>query len=200
MELMDPAGQTARARVVRTSPDVQLDVESVNAPANPQTRLIVASAVPKGARADWMIEKLSELGVETFIPLETRRSVVHPEAGKRQRWARIAEESAKQCRRQGFLHIAEPTSLEEVATLDVSHRICLSTEPDSTPVTALPPMVGEILATVGPEGGWTTEEMSLLLASRFRMAALTSTILRIETAAIAIASIIMCSTKEKETS
>ena len=61
-----------------------------------------------------MVEKLSELGAAAFIPLITARSVVHPEGrGKRDRWQRLATESAKQSRRVGVMRIEELTKLED---------------------------------------------------------------------------------------
>src|SRR5687767_15989799 len=84
----------------------------------------IAAAVPKGDRADWMVEKLSELGVEEFIPLASARSVVLPEGrNKRERWVRIATEAAKQSRRGGVMRVGELTPVAEaLKTEAVSDR------------------------------------------------------------------------------
>ena len=128
--------------------------------------LTVAAAVPKGPRADWMVEKLSELGVHAYVPLRTARSVVHPERGKLQRWERIATESAKQCQRPGVMQIREPV---ELAALLAEGRArgaelwCLSTQGacDSA-ATAAAGVAGPVLALIGPEGGWTEGELGLM--------------------------------------
>ena len=107
VELFDDAGSVAEAIVTQLDPaGVRVRFKAIRRQAGGE--LIVASAVPKGDRADWMIEKLSELGVSLFIPLQTKRSVVHPTgSGKRDGWVRIATESAKQSRRAGVMQIDE---------------------------------------------------------------------------------------------
>ena len=197
IEVFDNAGQTADAVIARCDIDaVVISVDQVRPAASGPLRLTVAAATPKGSRADWMIEKLSELGVSTCIPLQTARTIVHPESGKLQRWQRIATESAKQCKRDDVMRVLPPASLQSLCTdtrLAGSLRWCLSTAADTRPaIASLPlPPDASILALVGPEGGWTDAELRLLADSGFESVALTRTILRIETAAVAIASLVM---------
>src|SRR5205823_5762281 len=114
VELFDNAGAVARGQIVAVDPHVVVRVESIANGVDPSLEIVVASAVPKGERADWMIEKLSELGVSKFTPLATARSVVHPRGtGKMQRWRRIAVESAKQSRRAGVMRIDELMDLSD---------------------------------------------------------------------------------------
>src|SRR5438552_8556851 len=117
VELFTASGETAAGAIAEaTAQRVVVNVEQVRAPAD-RFALTIASAVPKGARADWMIEKLSELGVAHFVPLITARSVVHPEGkNKLERWRRLAEESAKQSHRTGVMRIAPLTPLPNVLT------------------------------------------------------------------------------------
>jgi 16S rRNA (uracil1498-N3)-methyltransferase len=165
-------------------------------------RLTVAAAVPKGDRVDWMIQKLSELGVYRFIPLVTARSVVVP-AGKNkaERWARLAVEAAKQSRRPGVMKIASLARPEELITsLQVSGQLpdplwYLSLHVGARSIVQL--LRDEALPTqltlmVGPEGGWTEEEMGIFEETGVQAVALTSTVLRIETAAIAAAAVVAC--------
>jgi 16S rRNA (uracil1498-N3)-methyltransferase len=195
VELFDSAGHTAPARVVALEPLVQLQVAAVHAPPTSGPVLSVAAAVPKGARADWMIEKLSELGVHTFIPLETARTVVHPESGKLARWERLARESAKQCHRADVLRLAEPSWLEQVLETWQNDAWCLSTQGDSQPVFELAGSLNQpLLALVGPEGGWTDGELELMRQQPCRFVRLTPTVLRVETAAITIAAIVLSRT------
>jgi len=108
VEVFDDEGRAACGTLLIAPGAVAVRVEHLDeASAGSSVRLTVASAVPKGERADWMVEKLSELGVAAFVPLATARSVVLPEGrNKRQRWARIATEAAKQSRRAGVMQIA----------------------------------------------------------------------------------------------
>src|SRR5207249_4229873 len=106
VEVFDNRGASALAKITRCDArDVIVQIDEVLSPANRSIDLIIASAVPKGERADWMIEKLSELGVTRFIPLLAERSVVEPGKNKLERWRRIAMESAKQSRRSGIMQI-----------------------------------------------------------------------------------------------
>src|SRR5678816_394715 len=115
----------------------------------------------RGDRADWMVEKLSELGVLEFVPLAAARSVVLPERrGKRDRWLRIATEAAKQSRRAGVMRITELAPLDDalVRAKAAGAAWFLSTEEEyATPigeaVGRTPPRNG-ITAFIGPEGGW----------------------------------------------
>lgn len=195
VELFDSAGRSAKAKIMSLSPSVQLLVESLEEAVRRAVRLTIAAAPPKGPRADWMIEKLSELDVVRFIPLQSSRTIVHPESGKLARWERLASESAKQCRRQDVMEIAAPLSVDELCSSATGEKWCLSTGGPAEPVRVcldkLP--AGEVLAAIGPEGGWTEAELNAYRESAFHFVALTSTILRIETAAIAIAALVMTS-------
>jgi 16S rRNA (uracil1498-N3)-methyltransferase len=155
--------------------------------------LTIASAVPKAARADWMIEKLSELGVARFIPLATARSVVHPEGkNKIERWERLAAESAKQSKRPGVMAIDPLTPL--LTVLDragASRAAYLSTGAGAVPaVAAFRPPLTSILLLIGPEGGWSAEEQAGFDGRALTAVSLGATILRVETAAIAAAAVV----------
>src|SRR5579871_4099850 len=71
--------------------------------------LVLGSAVPKGERFRWMIEKLTELGIHRFVPLETARSIVDPGAGKLEKMRQTIVEASKQCRRSKLMQLSEPT-------------------------------------------------------------------------------------------
>ena len=189
VELFDDTGHVAQAIV--TQVDVQhvaVRVESIQHADN-AAELIVASAVPKGDRADWMIEKLSELGVSRFVPLETARSVVHPTgSGKRDRWARIATESAKQSRRAGVMRIDDLTRLAAAIEQFPSAIFC-STGDEAIPIREMAGLKDRLAIFIGPEGGWTEDEIALFRSHSLTSVKLTATILRVETAAIAAAAI-----------
>ena len=115
VEVFDDTGRVARAILRFAGQSAIAHVETFTELSESQRQLIIASAMPKGNRADWMIEKLSELGVHGFVPLVTRRSVVLAEGkNKLERFRRIATEAAKQSHRSGVLQIDAVQSLEAV--------------------------------------------------------------------------------------
>lgn len=185
VELFDAAGRIGRGTIVQTSPDVMVAIDAVEQ-AEPTARVVVASAVPKGDRADWMIEKLSELGVATFVPLRTTRSVVHPEGtSKLDRWRRIAVESAKQCKRVGVMEIAPLASLEAVVRdTRPADGIFFSTAGAAPLQQAMNPTRRAATLFIGPEGGWTESEERAMRDAGLTPASLGPTILRVETAAV----------------
>src|SRR5262249_62180235 len=70
--------------------------------------LVVAVALPKGDRQRWLVEKLTELGVTTMVPLITERSVAQPNGSALERLNRAVIEAAKQCGRNRLMMIAQP--------------------------------------------------------------------------------------------
>lgn len=113
VEVFDSSGKIGQATVARIAPkSFVVRVNKICAASPPLFEWIVASAVSKGSRVDWMIEKLSELGTAEFIPLATERSVALPAGNtKPQRWQRLALEAAKQSHRSGIMRIGELTPL-----------------------------------------------------------------------------------------
>src|SRR5688500_1608109 len=189
IEVFDDAGRVARGVIIELSPSVQVRVQSRAVSQINPVELTIAAAVPKGERADWMIEKLSELGVARFVPLATDRSVVLPEGrNKRERWLRIANESAKQSRRAGVIKIDQLTPLDRIVGGD---SIYLSTQPDARPLLDAIAGKSNLTLVVGPEGGWSDREMARFTEAKCASAKLTTTILRVETAAIAAAAAVM---------
>ncbi len=145
-------------------------LERLPAPSIP--RVVVAAAVPKGARLDWMVEKLAELGVAEFVPVRFARSVVEPGEGKRRRLEKIALAAAK----QSGAPVMKISAERPVAQLPPDAWL-------AAPGSAERPPAGEGMVVVGPEGGLTPEE-DARFARRFSLG---PTILRIETAAVVAA-------------
>lgn len=192
VELFDDAGNTASGRILKTSPRVAVEAGAVQSPRADAIRIIIASAIPKAARADWMVEKLSELGVARYVPLLTARGVVQAEGqNKRQRWQRLAEEAAKQCRRAGVMEIAEPCELGKLVARNAGTGWYFSTTGGAVAVNQAAESVGrdcrELLLLIGPEGGWTEAEEQLMRQRGLTPVSLGTTILRVETAAMAAA-------------
>lgn len=204
VEVFDDAGRVADGvLVLRGAHDAAVRVKRVGAAASEGAglRWTVAAAVPKGERADWMVEKLSELGAAAFVPLAAARSVVLPEGrGKRERWVRIATESAKQSRRAGVMRIGQLTAVADVvaqvaAANGAAAGWYLSTAGGAVPAaeavgTVLAAGVGELTLLVGPEGGWTADEVAAFDRAGLTPVRLTDTVLRVETAAVAAAAVV----------
>lgn len=197
VELFDAFGHIARGSIVRLDrTDVVVRIDTVDDAKLSRASITVASAVPKADRADWLVEKLSEIGVDVWQPLRTARSVVHPEGvSKYDRWRRLAIEAAKQSRRSGVMRIDELQPLDAaIAAGAASTRIILSTQSDAMPlldvIAKRSDRTSPITLLIGPEGGWTADELSQLATAGVEAASLGSTILRIETAAVVAAGIV----------
>lgn len=192
VEAFDDAGATAKAMLLLDGRSTALRIERIDdAPTDAASQIVVAAAVPKGDRADWMIEKLSELGVARFIPLASARSVVLPEGkNKHDRWTRIAAEAAKQSRRRGVMSIDRLTPLANALAAAAPGGWFLSTAADALPIATAPRGANRLQLFIGPEGGWTDEEMAAMRSRGLTPVALTATILRVETAAVAAAAIV----------
>jgi 16S rRNA (uracil1498-N3)-methyltransferase len=195
IEAFDAAGNRGVARVASaTTAGVTLEITEMLPVQSAHFGLTIAAAVPKGPRADWMIEKLSELGVDTFIPLATARGVVLPRGTeKQQRWVRLATESARQSARAGVMKIEPLAELKAILSQFSSDQLAyLSLEPNACPIMdflkGIPPT---LTLLIGPEGGWAPEETAIFHAAKISALSLTQSTLRIETAAIAAAAIVL---------
>jgi len=151
--------------------------------------LVVASALPKGDRADYLIEKLTELGVTRFIPLITARSVVIPKESVVQKFSRAVIEASKQCGRNRLMAIDSPVAWLEFLGRPVGPELrFLFHTTAGDPRLASSPKEGVILA-IGPEGGFTEEEVSAATRAGWVVASLGKRVLRVETAAVAAAAL-----------
>jgi 16S rRNA (uracil1498-N3)-methyltransferase len=163
-------------------------------PATRVANLILLLAVFKFDRMEWAIEKCTELGVSRIIPVFARRTDAHlaAAAAKRaERWRRIALQASEQSRRNAPPEIAAPIKLQEAACLSPNAlRIILAESEQQTMLRdVLDRAARETVLAIGPEGGWTDEELQLFQNAEWISASLGSTILRAETAAIAATAI-----------
>jgi 16S rRNA (uracil1498-N3)-methyltransferase len=163
---------------------VTLDVSSVETPLREsEIRIEVAAPLPKGDRARFLVEKLTELGVSTFVPLRTQRSIVHPRETKQLQ--RYVIEASKQCGRAVLLQVQALTDWSDYCGRDDLPAVRIVANPGGAsdswrtgPEAAL---------AVGPEGGFTDEEIERARAQGWQVVGLGPRILRIETAAIIMA-------------
>jgi 16S rRNA (uracil1498-N3)-methyltransferase len=169
---------------------VVLEVVRVETPARELGfRLEVAAPLPKGDRAPFLLEKLTELGVTTFVPLQTRRSVVHPRETKLDKLQRHVVEASKQCGRNVLLRVeplAEWSSYCRRRELPGTKLLAHAGARFAPRPSTLDPRSG-IAFAVGPEGGFTDEEVEPARELGWQVVGLGPRILRVETAAVMLA-------------
>ena len=148
-------------------------------------------------RMEWAIEKAVELGCSRIVPVIAERTEKHlaQAAGKRvERWRRIALEAAKQSRRSDLPEIAEPAGLARVLSGETTDylRVLLSETEIDQPLLRILEVnqAGGIELAIGPEGGWTTAELTLFQSAGWHSVSLGPRILRVETATIAALAIV----------
>ena len=161
-------------------------------------RLSVLLSIFKFDRMEWAIEKCCELGVARVIPVIARRTDSHlasASAKRVERWRRIALQAGEQSRRAVPPQVPDPIKLRDVFSVAANLKIVLSEAEERTklPDVARPTGDSQVLLAIGPEGGWTEEELVLFRNQGWISASLGPTILRAETAAIAATAITMSS-------
>lgn len=158
-------------------------------PATLAVNLTLLLAIFKFDRMEWAIEKCTELGVARLIPVIARHTDAHLASAsiKRvERWRRIGLQAAEQSRRLIPPEISMPTKLADAFTTPGDLRIVLAETEEQTMLrNALSAAHEDVLVAVGPEGGWTEDELDLFHKHGWLSASLGPTILRAETAAIA---------------
>lgn len=185
------AGHVRRGTVADVSDErVVFDLAEEVSAADLLIEVSLLLAVFKFERMEWAIEKVTELGVARIVPVIARRSEKHLAAAapKRvERWRRIVEEAAQQSRRASVPEIAAPLKLDAVLA-DADRGIVLAeSEQEISLKQVLSDMkpANALWLAIGPEGGWTNEEVESFRRVGWRSATLGKTILRTETAAIA---------------
>lgn len=167
--------------------------------------IILGQAVLKGDKMGWAIQKATELGVDTIIPLHTDRVIAkvrHTQApAMRTRWGRIGLEAAQQSERWTLPDIQSVCSFDEflVRFADFPNKLILAERSTGLRMSqqALPSDSGsQIVVAVGPEGGWSAEELSAAEAARFSCTTLGQRILRAETASLAALAILQSRLQE----
>jgi 16S rRNA (uracil1498-N3)-methyltransferase len=170
--------------------------------AEPRCELTLAMALLKGEKLEWVLQKGTELGVARFVLMQTERTITAPDerriAGRRERYARIVRESTEQCGRvrppciegvQPFSHALAEISpaaafiLHTEAVDRLSDLLRRSETPDY--------LKTSLTLFVGPEGGFSQEEIALAASRGVAQASLGSRVLRAETAALAAVTLAM---------
>ncbi len=187
VEVFNGQGLATRSEVAAAGHDwVELAILSVLPERLAPLRLTLATAVPKGERFDWLVEKATELGVERLIPTLTARSVVEPGERKLDRLRRSIVEASKQCRRDQLMILERPMQWSGVVQ-SARSTLRLLADPEGPGIAAWPALeLGQALTlAVGPEGGLTPAERELAIEEGWVAICLSVNTLRIETAGLA---------------
>jgi len=161
-------------------------------------KITVACAIPKKSRMDDIIDKLTQLGVHRIIPLKTERVIVkldkHKERLRHERWKKIAVSAAQQSQRNTLPVIEPIKDIEEVLSsagdFDLKLIPTLTGERKALRDVFNDFGAGNVLVLIGPEGDFTDEEVVLAVKSGCIPVSLGNSVLRVETAAIAVVSIL----------
>ena len=193
--LFDGKGSVAQTRIQeckRTS--VLLEILQINhEPVTSRTVWKLATAIPKGDRMKWLIEKATELGVPAVIPLLTERAVTKPTENKLKKLEQTIIGACKQSGRNLLLELESPTTWNSFLDSITEEQTLIVTTFPGEPIQNLAAEVNsspqsEWIFCVGPEGGWTSQEIQQATERKAKFVSLGPQVLRIETAAIAIAS------------
>ena len=192
VRIVDGRGNARWSKVEHVSRKRALLRPGAVAPANePTYRLRLYVATPRSERASWLVEKATELGVTSICFIPTERTPRKVSTANLERWLRVATAAVEQCHRSRLPEISriEPGQTWSSLLLEAGDRFYLDTglqEPDDWE----PPRThGAVF--IGPEGGWTREEVTELERLGCRPVSLGPRILRVETAAIAAATLLL---------
>lgn len=157
--------------------------------------LTVAIALVQEQKFDLIIQKLTELGVTNIIPLKTERSIVKLSdekiSKKLLRWQMICKEASEQSKRTSIPQIEKILSLKELKDLKSDVKLICSLNENTKDIDSyLNHNTKSILFIIGPEGGFSINEENYLLTNGFKPVSLGPRVMRVETAAIYVTSII----------
>lgn len=192
--LFDGRGRSARAALLAYEGRRAIcETGEIELAAPPDVRIRVAAAIPKGPRADAMVEGLSQAGVDELMVLISKRSVVQPRDRKLERFQRQALESAKQCGRAHLMQVTGLCTLDQAiaaADDDAVRLIAQPGRPRPADLAGRLQRAGQAIVLIGPEGGFTDAELAAAADAGFEPWTLGPHVMRIETAALTAAAVL----------
>jgi len=184
----DGAGVVARVRVTAIGRAVQVAIESRGRVERARTAWLLCGA-PEGTRADWLVEKLAELGIAELHPVDGERGAWDDRPARRERLERIAIAALRQSRRAHLMTVRPACALAAALDRIPAGATCWRCGVEAAPGPAGPAgPAGEVrleVAAVGPASGFAAAEVALLDARGFTGIRLADARLRTETAAVA---------------
>jgi 16S rRNA (uracil1498-N3)-methyltransferase len=181
-------GRGGRARLIVEGQDgeARVRVLEIQREARPQGCWICCGA-PEGTRADWLVEKLAEFGIERFQPLTTAAGAWSGGSGRSRRWSRLATAALRQSRQTWRMEIADPVPIEALSARVPAHGRWLADAGGLPGAGAAKEPFA--VAAIGPAGGFSRQERDSLLSEGWRPVRLAASVLRTETAAVAVAAL-----------
>lgn len=181
VEAFDSSGRCAVTKLLgSTKEEAQLEILEFVPSRESRSRLVVGAALIQPEKFELILQKCTELGAAAFLPIIAARTELAAEraATKRERWSRILLEAVKQSGRSLIPTISEPLRFVEVLSRPNLVIFEAEQQPDSGGIAA------DATLLIGPEGGWSEEEISGARSAGARFRRLGPRRLRAETAAI----------------
>jgi 16S rRNA (uracil1498-N3)-methyltransferase len=186
-EATDGRGVIARLELVSVGTGVRAEVLSVDQ-ARRERRTWLWCGAPERGRADWLVEKLAELGVERFQPLDCQGEPWAAGEARSRRWNRLAVAALRQSRRAFLMAIGSPLPLEvALETIEPAAALWVG-DPAGRPAARGERPASLEVGAIGPSGGFAARDRERLEAAGFVPIALADGRLRTETAALSLAS------------
>lgn len=204
--LFDGSGAEYRARVEeigRADVDLVIVSRAIVDRESP-IAITLGVALPKGDRRRWLVEKGTELGVACLVPLETDRANDRESAAASARLRQAVVEASKQSGRNRLMEIATPQRLANFLAIErdvprlFAHPGGRDCHGALAEIHASDPNCSRIMLAVGPEGGFSEAEVAMSLANGWQTVSLGARILRVETAALALAAAVVLRFQSKE--
>ncbi|GGA20388.1 16S rRNA (uracil(1498)-N(3))-methyltransferase [Paenibacillus physcomitrellae] len=199
LSLLEPEGVTA------------VILETIEDTSEPRIKVDIAQSLPKGDKMETVIQKCTEIGAAAFVPFLSERTIVQYDERKEEkriaRWSKIAKEAAEQAHRSRIPDVGQPVKWKKLLELfDGYDLVCMCYEKELgeqlrdivQPFAASlgPEVSSRVLVVVGPEGGFTEEEVAEAEAAGAKSVGLGRRILRTETAGMAALTCILYETGE----
>ena len=183
---MDGVGHSWMAEIADKSAKI---IESVDIYPELPVNITLITSLPKGSGYEQVVRCCTELGVSTFLPVISDRTILKPSVNKVQRWRKIATEAAEQSERQIVPTILPPVAwAEAIATtehLTQDKYICVARGEQPSLWSCLSQRSPQkIVIATGCEGGWTDGEIAKAIAVGYQPVSLGNRILRAITAPI----------------
>jgi 16S rRNA (uracil1498-N3)-methyltransferase len=175
-------------------------LQTLSESTEPKLKVTLVQGLPKGERWDFILQKGTELGIHQFQPVLTERTIVRLDpkeaAKKNTRWHKIVEEAAEQSHREICPEVAPVLQLNQWLMGKSKYDLLLlawEEEKSCSLVTILQqnPEVETIAIIIGPEGGFSAEEAKRMQTAGAISVSLGPRILRTETAAMALSTMVM---------
>jgi len=201
VELFDGSGGVHQAELMEIGERVRvLILSSATIPADDRISIRVGQGLLKAKNMDTVVQKYTELGVHCLIPVLSSRCQGRPdltrEGKKRERWLKIIDQSCKQCKRTRPMELLEIMDFHQLTSFldsgEADLKILFWEEESAVSLHDLLPLrdVGRVQVLLGPEGGFSREEVAMAREAGWQTVSLGRRILRAETAALASVAIL----------